>query len=198
MMLVITVLRYRATVHPLKLAISRRKLKVVCGLVYIVGFIAGYGTDLPLCFMQQNDRAVMRILYAYAIIVYILVPIIFMTVVYYRIGRALVAQSKHMKRVCSNVVRRRHFRDRRTFLVCLSTVLCYAVGNLPISVWNIWFIVGEYNLLIKYVWTLHFGSILRIAGSHSANPLIYGIIDKKLLTFRKLCRKKRQFTNDNS
>ena len=43
MMLIISVLRYRATVHPLKPAISRRKLKVVCGLVYIVGFIAGYG-----------------------------------------------------------------------------------------------------------------------------------------------------------
>jgi hypothetical protein len=49
MMLIISVLRYRATVHPLKPAISRRKLKVVCGLVYIVGFIAGYGTRLPSC-----------------------------------------------------------------------------------------------------------------------------------------------------
>jgi hypothetical protein len=42
MMLIISVLRYRATVHPLKPAISRRKLKVVSGLLYIVGFIAGY------------------------------------------------------------------------------------------------------------------------------------------------------------
>ena len=55
MMLIISVLRYRATVHPLKPDVSRRKLKVVCGLVYIVGFIAGYATDLPLCFMQWND-----------------------------------------------------------------------------------------------------------------------------------------------
>jgi hypothetical protein len=51
----ISVLRYRATVHPLKPAISRRKLKVACGLVYIVGFIAGYATYLPFCFMQWND-----------------------------------------------------------------------------------------------------------------------------------------------
>ena len=58
MMLIISVLRYRATVHPLKPAISRRKLKVVCGLVYLVGFIAGYGTRLPLCFMQWNDAAI--------------------------------------------------------------------------------------------------------------------------------------------
>jgi hypothetical protein len=32
MMLIISVLRYRATVHPLKADVSRRKLKVVCGL----------------------------------------------------------------------------------------------------------------------------------------------------------------------
>ena len=48
MMLIISVLRYRATVHPLKPDVSRRKLKVVCGLVYIVSFIAGYATNLPL------------------------------------------------------------------------------------------------------------------------------------------------------
>ena len=55
MMLIISLLRYRATVHPLKPDVSRRKLKVVCGLVYIVGLIAGYATYLPVCFMQWND-----------------------------------------------------------------------------------------------------------------------------------------------
>jgi hypothetical protein len=58
MMLIISVLRYRATVHPLKPDVSRRKLKVVCGLVYLVGFIAGYATRLLLCFMQWNDAAI--------------------------------------------------------------------------------------------------------------------------------------------
>ena len=48
MMLIISLLRYRATVHPLKPDVIRRKLKVVCGLVYIVSFIAGYATNLPL------------------------------------------------------------------------------------------------------------------------------------------------------
>ena len=36
MMLIISVLRYRATVHPLKPDVSRRKLKVVCGLVTLL------------------------------------------------------------------------------------------------------------------------------------------------------------------
>jgi hypothetical protein len=109
MMLVISVLRYRATVHPLRPAISRRKLKVFCGLVYIVGFIVGYGTYLPLCFVRQNFyRFIIRLSIA---IVYNLLPTIFMAVVYYKIGRALLKQSKHMKRVCPDAVRKRHIRD---------------------------------------------------------------------------------------
>ena len=54
MMLIISLLRYRATVHPLKPAISRRKLKVVCSLVYFVVFIVAGGVGLPLCFIKSN------------------------------------------------------------------------------------------------------------------------------------------------
>jgi hypothetical protein len=92
--LIISLLRYRATVHPLKPDVSRRKLKVVCGLVYIVGFIAGYGTHLPLCFMQWNDVAIVyeKVFYGYTISCFYFFPTIFMAVVYYKIGRALNKQ----------------------------------------------------------------------------------------------------------
>ena len=133
MMLIISVLRYRATVHPLRPAISRRKLNVFCGLVYIVGFIVGYGTYLPSCFVRQNFYRFIRL--SIVIVIYNLLPTIFMAVVYYKIGRALLKQSKHMKRVCPDAVRTRHIRDRRTFLVCIGTILCYGIGSLPISVW---------------------------------------------------------------
>ena len=54
MMLIISLLRYRATVHPLKPAISRQKLKVVCGLVYLLCLIVAGGVGLPLCFIKSN------------------------------------------------------------------------------------------------------------------------------------------------
>ena len=54
MMLIISLLRYRAIVHSLKPAISRRKLKVVCGLVYLVGLIVGCGLRLLRCFLMSN------------------------------------------------------------------------------------------------------------------------------------------------
>ena len=192
MMLVISVLRYRVTVHPLKPAITRRKLKVVCGLAYVTGLIAGYGTILPPCFIQQNVTAYKRYYrFAYEVIAAGLAPTIFMAVLYYKIGRALVKQNKQMKRVCSNAVRRRRIRDRRTFLVCISTVLCCAVGKLPIWVWQIWYVADENFPFTEYsVWIRYYGAIMAAAGSQSINPLIYGVLDKKMFIFWKLCCKK--------
>ena len=116
-----------------------------------------------------------------------------MAVVYYKIGRSLIKQTKYMKRVLSNLKRQRepdssfdilrYIRNRRTFFVCLGTVLCYGIAHIPVSVWLMWYIIGEYRLRMKFGWVVWIANILRIAGSHSANPFIYGILDKKLLTF---------------
>ena len=203
-MLIISLLRYRATVHPLKPAISRRKLKVVCGLVYIVGFIAGYGTYLPLCFrMQWNDVAIVydKVLRGYVILCFYFFPTVFMGVVYYKIGRKLIKQYRYMKNVCSNPGKRsapgssfsilKFIRNRRTFLVCLITVLCYTIGNIPKTVHLILYIAEEDHLLMKYFWIKYLANVLKVAGSNSVNPLIYGILDKRLLTFCKICRKKK-------
>ena len=207
-MLIISLLRYRATVHPLKPAISRRKLKVVCCVVYLGGLILAGGTRLPLCFTKSDVFDAYRKFYhAFSIFFVFFVPTIFMAVVYCKIGRSLIKQNKYMKRVCSNLKRQRepdssfnilrYIRNRRTFFVCLGTVLCYGVAHIPMSVVLMWDIIGEYRLLMKFVWVIWIANISRIAGSHSANPLIYGILDKKMLTFWKCCCKKKRRTQEN-
>jgi hypothetical protein len=172
--------------------------------VYIVGFIAGYGTELPLCFMQWNDVGIVynKVLYGYRFSCFYFFPTIFMAVVYYKIGRELIEQNKYMKNVCSNPGRRsapdssfnilKFIRNRRTFFVCLITVLCFAIGNIPITVYLILYTAGENDFLMKYVWLIYLARVLRVAGSYSVNPLIYGRLEKKLLPFWKLCRKKKQ------
>ena len=209
MMFLISLLRYRVTVEPLKPAISQRKLKVVCGLVYLVGLIGGCGTSLPRCFIKSNVVyvAYMKFYRAFLIFFDYFIPTIFMAVVYFKISRSLIKQNKHMKRICSNVIRQRapdssftilrYIRNRRTFLVCLSTVLCYGIASVPLSVWNIWAITGEYHLRMKYVWVRYFGNVLAVTGLHSINPLIYGILDKQLLTFWKCCCKKKRKTQES-
>ena len=207
-MLIISLLRYRATVHPLKPAISRRKLKVVCGVVYLGGLILAGGTRLPLCFTNSNVFYAYRKFYhAFFIFFVFFAPTIFMAVVYCKIGRSLIKQNKYMKRVCSNLKRQRepdscfnilrYIRNRRTFFVCVGTVLCYGVAHISMSVWLMWYIIGEYRLQMKFGWVFWIANILAIAGSHSANPFIYGILDKKLLTFWKCCCKKKRRTQQN-
>ncbi|XP_046853000.1 uncharacterized protein LOC124446212 [Xenia sp. Carnegie-2017] len=56
MMLIISVLRYRAIVHPLKLSFSRRKIKIACGLVYIIGLVAKVGTIILKCVGDPERR----------------------------------------------------------------------------------------------------------------------------------------------
>ena len=205
MMLIISLLRYRATVHPLKPAISRRNLKVVCGLVYLVGLIVGYAVGVPPCFLKSNVVyvAYLKFYYAFWMFFGYVVPTIFMSVVYYKISRSLIKQNKHMKRVCSNVIRQRaphssftilrYIRNLRAFFVCLSVVLCYGISHIPLSVWFMCFITGEYHLVIKYDWVVYFA----LAASDSLNPLIYGTLDKQLLPFWKCCCKKKRKTQES-
>ena len=199
-MLVISVIRYRATVHPFKPAISRSKLRVACVLMYtIIGLFAGYLTSMPKCFLEKNiSIAYSRWFTVYEVLLFYIFPTIFLAVVYYKVCRALAKQSNYMKQVFSNPARQnvpssafmkqRYLRNRRIFLVCIISVLCYAVGNLPYTVRAILILSGEdYLLRRNYLCILYIVCIFRAGGSCSVNPLIYGILDKKLLA----CWKRR-------
>ena len=197
-MLIISVVRFRAVVHPLKPAISRRKLKTACVLVHIVGLVVAGGTRLPLCFIKSTTWyyvAFWKFYYACKVFFVSLGPTIFMAVVYYKIGCGLIKQKKLMKRFCPNQTGRlapssTYVRNRKAFLVCVSTVLCFGVGNVPASVVALWFIVGRNHQVMDCSFVWNFVVVLGIAFSHSVNPLIYGILDKQLLTF--WCKKKRR------
>ena len=192
-MLIISVLRYRATVHPLIPAISRGKLIKVCCVVYVVSLIIVLGSHVPYCFddVQENYPIYLRFVVGFDVFYY-LVSTIFMIVCYCKIGRALVIQNKQIKRMGSAAVRNRHNRDRRIFLICICTVVCFAVGRLLYSVWLIWLLAGKDSLRSKHFWIDYTGNILLVAGTVSVNPLIYGILDKRMFRFLKLCRKNRE------
>ena len=107
MMLIISLLRYRSVVQPLKPAISRRKLKMVCGLVHLGGLITACGKRLPVCFMKSKvvRDAYWNFYFAFATVFGCYGPTIFMTVVYFKISRSLIKQNKRVKRVCTNAMR---------------------------------------------------------------------------------------------
>ena len=197
MMMIISVLRYHAAVHPLKHDISRRKWKFVSGLGYVVGLIMGYGAGIPECFVQKDNVAYWTFRYSYGLLLYSASPLV-MAVLYYKVYRALDKQDRYLKSLSGSRMTRNtsrssfniysHLRNRRSFFVCLTTVLCYGVGNIPILVHRILSIAGN-------DWVEQLSRILRVAGSHSVNPLIYGILDRRLLAFWKVFRIKKGKTD---
>ena len=116
----------------------------------------------------------------YTAVCFYFFPTVFMDLVYYKIGRALIKQNKEMKCVCSNAVRSRYVQNRRTFFVCVWTVLCFTVGTLLFTVYLPTEFFAQYNLPFRF-WYLC--RVLLVAGSQAVNPFIYGVFDKKLLTF---------------
>ena len=196
-MLFISVIRYRAAIHPLKPALSRRKMKNVCRLVYIFGLIASYGPARPLYFIHAKDILITyeKFYFIYVIICYYIFPTFFMSIVYYKICRELIQQSKRMKNLCSNPLRQRtpnssfnimtFIRNKRTSLVSFCTVLCYGVGNIPMTVTLSFQIIGKHHLILNNLWVLYFANVFRVFSSNVVNPLIYGTLDKKLVCFWK-------------
>ena len=92
-MLFISVLRYRAIVHPLKLSFSQRKIKIICGSAYIIGLVTTVGMTIQECIVDPQRRNVLYELFAFYVCVYIF-PIMFMTVTYFIIFRTLVKRGK--------------------------------------------------------------------------------------------------------
>ena len=210
MMLIISVLRYRATVLPLKPPISRRRLKVISCFVYVIGLIAGFGLAVPLTITHGKDSDMAKFYkifhYGYVIQYFYILPTLFMAILYYKICRELIQQNERLKAVCPNAVTksssaifsiRAYIRNRRTAIVCVSTVLWYGVSNIPMSVCLVWVIADQHHFLENYVWVEHFANIFRVVGSHAINPAIYGILDRKLISFWKLCFRRITTTQRN-
>ena len=190
MMLIISFLRYRAIVHPLKPSFSRRKIKIVCGLAYIIGFLMAVEVATQPCILGPEGRYYIYTLLAFYACFYI-IPVMFMTVVYSIIARALIKQKKALKafsnvtqsHLQSNSSLQRHTQNRKTFFVCISTVFCFALGHIYFTIARLdMFYSAETNMLNLLV-----AYCFRVLGSHAVNPLIYGVLDRKVLCFWKRC-----------
>ena len=96
MMLIISVIRYRAIVHPLKLSFSRRKIKIFCGLAYINGLVTTVGLTIKGCILDPRGDYLIYELFFFYVCVYIF-PIIIMTGTYFIIARALIKREKTPK-----------------------------------------------------------------------------------------------------
>ena len=197
-MLVISVIRYRAVLHPLKPAISHARLKFISCFVYLSTLLISF-PRFYICIHDYSSRLPL----AYAIVVMWVrafiwygFPVTVMAVIYWKICRELIRQNNAIKSMSSNAntcgkfKRLLHHRNWKAFVISLIAVVCFAVGGLPRHVAT-FFLPTDPDRSIRYRvdQLMKYGWIIQTAGTCTVNPLIYGILDKKLLSIFKLCQK---------
>ena len=116
-----------------------------------------------------------------------------LAVTYYKIARVLYNQSEIFKipqdqnAVTSSFGKQRYRRNRKAFFVCIMTVVFYFTGNIAVAVGI--YVQATRNHSIPLLNEIIL--MLKMLTTQAVNPLIYGLLDKKLLIFWKNCQKKK-------
>lgn len=201
-MLVISVCRYHAVLKPLKPAISSQRLKSILCFVYLSTLLVS-GQKIYFCLVSSSEipnTAIVLVQYAKTIIWYV-IPVTTMTVIYWKICWELIRQNNVVK--CSTLIltgnqmnerrfkRLAHHRNWRAFLVSFVTVVCFAVGGLPRHVGCLLWASDSDSRGFRLDLFLSIGWLIQATGTCAINPLIYGILDKKLLLFLKFNHRKQ-------
>ena len=152
-MLVISIIRYRAVLHPLKPAISFRLLKIIACFVYVSAFLATSVMHYMSLKASKPSWSYEIIIRCGRMIVWYFLPVIVMTVIYWKMCQELKRQNIALKYTrsysrkvsTSNRYRLLHHRNRKTFGICSAVVVSYAVSGLLRHVASILDIVMSEN-----------------------------------------------------
>ena len=216
LMVVICVFRYRAVLTPLKPPILQKKIKfisaflVVITSIYLIPYIVAYVYNPSKgCYPEWSSRLFGTLYTSLSLNVHYIVPVTTMTILYYKICKALISQTKKLtyvlrnKNDSTNLVSQsldpqehfnkvRHHRNTKTFLVSAVCVGIFTVALLPFEVWWICHLNGVE--IVKPGHEGWFYSIYMI-GSSSVNPFIYGMLDKKLVEGFKRSMKRFKYNS---
>ena len=197
-MIVIAIFRYRAVLYPFKPAVSRSKLRVIVGAVYICVTICAVAES----FLTTTEKCLLELPISLHYVIYIisfsfqwLIPVAVLSVLYYKICRALKKQSKQMDSInvtCASLgghtagpqthLRKvKHRRNTRTVITSITIVVCFAVTSFPVTIAAIFDNSGVKINYYLYGWTI----FVQIFGVCAVNPYIYGVSDKTLRSVYK-------------
>ncbi|XP_028399985.1 neuropeptide Y receptor type 1-like [Dendronephthya gigantea] len=187
-LVLISVSRYRAIVQPFKPPISRKMLKIYSASIYLIAVLCIIPYALVLTFDESQGASIcyeqwpfqsLNIVYTvFLAIVQYLMPVAFLSVVYFKICKTLVIQSK----IVNEHKLRQHGprQNRKTFLVCFIIVICFAISAGPSQV--AWMIPATTSSEISGSMSSWF-NVLRVFGTLVINPYVYGAFDKKVFSF---------------
>ena len=201
-MVLISILRHRAVFHPLRPAVNRWKLHFVSAAVYVFGVLCQIPAGLHLYFkppymcMEKWPSDKLNITYTLCLsAVQFFIPVIFLGIIYWKICRELIKQSKNIKVMSATHVnveeetkrylfqRLVHHRNARSFGISFIIFICFLVAGLP---QQIEFILYTFGLVDPDVYFTEWLHVIYYFGVSAVNPLIYGTLDKRLFSFIKL------------
>jgi hypothetical protein len=204
-MVIISIVRFQAVSNPFECAMNRSKVKLLAVLAYVFATIFTLPNVLVLQFNNKTgcveEWAVEWLHFSYCLFesgVMYFIPVVLLSAVYGKMCIVLVKQNREMKLLFASAVpsqqqslsayqRLRQHRNVRTFLVCLTVVVSFAVTALPS---HIMFILYFSNGGIEFPVHYHWFDVVYHFGVSAVNPFIYRTLDKKLFSsFMKRMRK---------
>ena len=186
MVVLIAIFRCRAVLHPLKPAVSRSKLRVVVGAVYLCAIACVVPCILVLKFtnvcFEKWPNPTLNVIYTFFLItVQYFLPVLILFILYYKICKALNTQSKKILSLNAtsagtsedsngrqtNLQRIKHYRNMRTFIQSASIVILFAITSLPSQISWLMFAWGATVQTEVTTWT----NIVSLFRSQRSEPL---------------------------
>ena len=199
-LVLISVFRYRASVQLFKLPISRRMLKILSASVYLIAVLCVIPYALVLkfdadgCHEEWPFQSLNIIYTIFLVVVQYFMPVAFLSVVYFKICKKLVTQSKIVNGHTLRQQSHRTRKNRMAFLVCCIIAICFTILACPLqAAWMISAInSSEISGYISWFNTSN------VFGASTLNPYVYGVFDKKVFSFFFGCRLTKLFKNTKS
>lgn len=203
-LVLISMLRYRAIVHPLKPAVGRKTLKIISACIYVLATICAIPYVLVLrfdktigCYLKWPMESLDVVYSVFLAGIQYFIPVAFLSMIYFKIGKEVLtrnnrfhemeASTQSQCQISGTTPRKQRIKKVKPLLVSFTIVACFIVSGFPAQILHIAFLImakerPSYFLLCE---------ALYLFGTAVINPYVYGALDKKIFSFLQHCRKKR-------
>ena len=184
-LVLISIYRYRAIVHPLKPAVSQKTLKIlsifvyVLAIIYIIPLVLVLRFDETLGCYEEWPMHSLNIAYGvFLLSAQYFIPLLSLSVIYFKICKELISQNNKFKAMNGQVRDNRgptlfqsvKVRNTKAFIVSFIIVVCFVVSACPTQVIWIVGVINSNELPSVNLWL----SALYMFGTSVINPFVYG------------------------
>ena len=210
-LILISMVRYRAIVHPLKPAVSRGTLKklsacvYVLAVVFVIPYVLVLRYDTTSGCHEQWPMESLNIAYTLSLTaVQFLIPATVLSVIYFKICKKLAVRNNwfHRLNVRSKIPQKNprentwfqstKLRSTKAFVVSFTIVICFIISACPTHVaWAVFAVSSSKEIVSHHGWF----DALYLFGTTVIHFYVYGVFDSKVFFSLQAQPKSRIMTN---